>query len=168
MLVRAQTSGAENGIYVWNGAATPMTRALDASTFDELEQATTTVEEGTSAGTTYRQTAVNGTLGEAFTLNVPVVAVTQALGAELGVPLKARAGAPAEQRPDDRHPRVAPVGVALPRDGQQRVRESRAEVARWSVDSEDLLLGVDSETTALGLAAVDDELHRLHHFLGLA
>ncbi len=34
---------------------------------------------------------------------------------------------------------------------------SRAEVARWSVDGEDLLLGVDSETTAVGLAAVDDE-----------
>lgn len=63
VLVRAQTSGAENGIYVWNGAASAMTRALDASTFDELEQATTTVEEGTSAGVTYRQTTVNGTLG---------------------------------------------------------------------------------------------------------
>jgi len=61
--VRAQTAPAENGIYVWNGAATPMTRALDASTFPELEQAVTTVEEGTSAGATYRQSAVNGTLG---------------------------------------------------------------------------------------------------------
>lgn len=63
VLVRAQTAGAENGIYVWNGAATAMTRALDANTFAELEQATTTVEEGTGAGVTYRQTAVNGTLG---------------------------------------------------------------------------------------------------------
>lgn len=63
VLVRAQTAGAENGIYVWNGASTAMTRALDANTFDELEQATTTVEEGTGAGVTYRQTAVNGTLG---------------------------------------------------------------------------------------------------------
>lgn len=63
VLVRAQTAGADNGIYVWNGAASAMTRALDASTFDELEQAITTVEEGTSAGVTYRQTAVNGTLG---------------------------------------------------------------------------------------------------------
>jgi hypothetical protein len=40
-----------------------MTRALDASTFPDLEQAVTTVEEGTNAGTSYRQTAVNGTLG---------------------------------------------------------------------------------------------------------
>ena len=63
VLVRAQTAGAENGIYVWNGASTAMTRSLDCSTFDELEQATTTIEEGTSAGVTYRQTAANGTLG---------------------------------------------------------------------------------------------------------
>lgn len=63
VLVRAQTTASENGIYIWNGAAVAMTRALDASTFAELEQAVTTVEEGTNAGTSYRQTAVNGTLG---------------------------------------------------------------------------------------------------------
>lgn len=63
VLVRSQTAQAENGIYIWNGAAVPMTRAPDANTFAELEQATTTVEEGTSAGSTFRQTAVNGTLG---------------------------------------------------------------------------------------------------------
>jgi hypothetical protein len=63
VLVRSQTTGAENGIYVWNGAAVTMTRALDASTFDELEQAVVSVEEGSSVGSTFRQTAVNGTLG---------------------------------------------------------------------------------------------------------
>lgn len=63
VLVRAQTAGAENGIYVWNGASTAMTRSLDCSTFDELEQAVASIEEGTSAGTTYRQTTANGTLG---------------------------------------------------------------------------------------------------------
>lgn len=63
VLVRAQTSSAENGIYIWNGASVAMTRALDANTAAELEQATTTIEEGTSAGVTYRQTAVNFTLG---------------------------------------------------------------------------------------------------------
>lgn len=63
VLVRAQTSAPENGIYVWNGAASAMTRALDASTFAELEQAVTTVEEGTSAETSYRQDQVNGTIG---------------------------------------------------------------------------------------------------------
>lgn len=59
VLVRSQSTGSQNGIYIWNGAAVAMTRALDASTSDELEQAVVTVEEGTSAGTTYRQTAVN-------------------------------------------------------------------------------------------------------------
>lgn len=63
VLVRAQTTASENGIYLWNGAAVAMTRASDSSTSDELEQAVTTVEEGTSAGTTYRQTTVNFTLG---------------------------------------------------------------------------------------------------------
>lgn len=63
VLVRAQTAGAENGIYIWNGAAVAMTRALDMNVAAEVEQAVTTVEEGTSAGVTYRQTAVNVTLG---------------------------------------------------------------------------------------------------------
>lgn len=63
VLVRSQSTAAENGLYIWNGAAVAMTRAADASTFAELEQAVTTVEEGTSAGATFRQTAVNGTLG---------------------------------------------------------------------------------------------------------
>jgi hypothetical protein len=62
VLVRAQTLGEANGIYIWNGASTPMTRAADASTAAELEQAVTTIEEGTSAGATFRQTIVNLTL----------------------------------------------------------------------------------------------------------
>lgn len=63
VLVRNQSTQSQNGIYVWNGASTAMTRALDASTFAELEQAVVTVEEGTDAGTSFRQTQVNGTLG---------------------------------------------------------------------------------------------------------
>ena len=59
VLVKAQTVGAENGIYIWNGAAIAMTRSLDTSTSAELEQAVTTVEEGTSAGTSWRQSVVN-------------------------------------------------------------------------------------------------------------
>jgi len=62
-LLPAQTAPAENGIYVWNGAAVAATRALDANTAAELEQAVTTVEEGTSAGASFRQTAVNFALG---------------------------------------------------------------------------------------------------------
>ena len=63
VLVRAQTTGAENGIYIWNGAAIPMTRSLDSSTGVEIKQAITTVEEGTNAGVSYRQSVVNVTLG---------------------------------------------------------------------------------------------------------
>jgi hypothetical protein len=89
VLVRAQTSQPENGIYVWNGAAVPMTRALDASTADELEQATTTVEEGTSAGASFRQTTVGFTLGSgnvvftAFGTSAPAATETTAGIAEL-------------------------------------------------------------------------------------
>jgi hypothetical protein len=63
VLIKAQTVGAENGLYIWNGAAVAMTRSLDANSSDELEQAITTVEEGTSAGTSWRQSVVNFVLG---------------------------------------------------------------------------------------------------------
>lgn len=63
VLVRSQTTTTENGIYIWNGAATPLTRTLDASTYEELESAVVTVDEGTSAGATFRQSGVNGTIG---------------------------------------------------------------------------------------------------------
>lgn len=63
VLVKNQTTTSENGIYIWNGAASAMTRSNDCSTAAELEQATVTVEEGTSAGSTFRQTTVNFTLG---------------------------------------------------------------------------------------------------------
>lgn len=63
VLVRNQTTASENGIYIWNGSAVAMTRSADCSTFNELEQAVSSIEEGTDASTTWRQTAVNGTLG---------------------------------------------------------------------------------------------------------
>lgn len=59
----AQTTGSQNGIYVWNGAAVAATRSLDANTAAGLENATASVDEGTSAGTTKRQSLVNFTLG---------------------------------------------------------------------------------------------------------
>lgn len=62
VLVRNQSTQSQNGIYIWNGASVTMTRALDASTFAELEQACTTVEEGTDAAATFRQTQINGTI----------------------------------------------------------------------------------------------------------
>lgn len=63
VLVQAQTDTEDNGLYLWNGASSAMTRAADGSTAAELEQAVVTVEEGTSAGATYRQSSVNFTLG---------------------------------------------------------------------------------------------------------
>lgn len=62
VLLKNQTSVPENGVYIWNGAAVPLTRALDASTFEELESAVVTVDEGTNAGTSWRQTQVNGVI----------------------------------------------------------------------------------------------------------
>lgn len=52
VLLRAQTNGAENGIYVWNGASTPMTRAQDADTAAEVQGMAVRVTEGTSAADT--------------------------------------------------------------------------------------------------------------------
>jgi hypothetical protein len=61
-LARGQTTTSQNGLYVWNGAASPATRAADASTAAELNQAVTTVRQGTDAGVTYRQTQLVSTL----------------------------------------------------------------------------------------------------------
>lgn len=85
VLVRAQTTGSQNGVYVWNGASTPMTRSLDANTAKELEQATISVEEGTSAGATFRQTSVN------FTLDTGAVAWTS-FGTSAGAASETSAG----------------------------------------------------------------------------
>lgn len=63
ILLKNQTTQTENGIYIFNGSATPATRALDANTFSKLESAVVTVDEGTNAGSTWRQTQVNGTIG---------------------------------------------------------------------------------------------------------
>jgi hypothetical protein len=84
VLVRSQTTASQNGIYVWNGSAVAMTRSLDASTFAELEQAVTTVEEGTSAATSYRQDQVNGTIDtstvtwQTFGVSAPSASTTTA------------------------------------------------------------------------------------------
>jgi hypothetical protein len=64
VLLKDQTTTTQNGIYIWNGASTSLTRAVDADTFGELEGAVVDVEEGTAnAGTSWRQTAVNGVIG---------------------------------------------------------------------------------------------------------
>lgn len=85
VLVRSQTAPAENGIYIWNGSAVAMTRSADASTAAELEQAVTTIEDGTSADASYRQTAVD------FTLETDPVA-WQAFGTSVGAASESSAG----------------------------------------------------------------------------
>lgn len=98
VLVRSQSTTSENGIYVWNGASTAMTRSLDASTFAELEQAVTTVEEGTSAAVTYRQDQINGTIGSssiswvAFGTSAPAASESTAGIAELATQAETDAG----------------------------------------------------------------------------
>lgn len=64
LLLPNQTATEENGLFIFNGATSPLTRSPDASTANELEQAIVTVEEGsTYAGTTWRQNSVNFVLG---------------------------------------------------------------------------------------------------------
>lgn len=98
VLVRNQSTQSQNGIYVWNGTAVAMTRSLDASTFAELEQAIITVEEGTDAGTTWRQTQVNGTIDSSnviwtsFAAAAPAASETTAGVAELATQAEVDAG----------------------------------------------------------------------------
>lgn len=63
VLVNAQASSAENGIYVWNGASTPMMRAGDADSAAEISESTVRVEEGTYAGSAWVQSLTVTTLG---------------------------------------------------------------------------------------------------------
>ncbi len=48
ILVKDQSLSQQNGIYIWNGAASAMTRSLDANTWDELVGAFTFIETGTA------------------------------------------------------------------------------------------------------------------------
>jgi hypothetical protein len=97
-LAKDQTTGNQNGIYVWNGAAVAATRALDMDTAAEVEQAVTTVEEGTSAGATFRQTAVNVTLGTttltwtSFGTGAPAASETTAGIAEIATQAETNTG----------------------------------------------------------------------------
>lgn len=64
VLLKNQSAGAENGIWVWNGAAVAMSRALDANVASELVNAVVTISEGTAnADTVWRQDVINITLG---------------------------------------------------------------------------------------------------------
>jgi hypothetical protein len=69
-LADGQTTASEKGIYIWNGAAIPATRASDMNSSIEFNSAVVPVKSGTSAGTQWRQTAADpvvGTTAIAFT-----------------------------------------------------------------------------------------------------
>lgn len=54
VLVKAQTVTSENGIYLWNGATSPMTRAADADPAAELMGMVVQVQQGTNATAWWR------------------------------------------------------------------------------------------------------------------
>jgi len=61
ILVKSQSSGAENGIYIVAASGTP-TRASDADAVGELEQATVFVQEGTTLADTAWTCTTNGAI----------------------------------------------------------------------------------------------------------
>jgi hypothetical protein len=77
VLLKDQTNQAENGIYIFNGATTPLTRAPDASTASELINAVVLVDSGTAnAGTSWRQVNVISNLGTDNIVFQPFVTAT--------------------------------------------------------------------------------------------
>ncbi len=68
VLLKDQTTPAENGLYVWNGAAVPMTRATDAGAGQLTSGAAVFVSEGTAAADT----------GWTLTTNDPITVGTTA------------------------------------------------------------------------------------------
>lgn len=65
ILVKNQTTASENGIYIWNGSGSAMTRSTDADTWDELVGAYTFVSSGTANASSGWVTTIvaGGTLG---------------------------------------------------------------------------------------------------------
>ena len=65
VLLKDQTTAAQNGIYIWNGAAVAMTRAADMDTWQEVVSKVVVIEEGAlNADIPYISTVnTGGTLG---------------------------------------------------------------------------------------------------------
>ena len=65
VLVKDQLTPSQNGIYIWNGTGSAMTRSSDGDTWDELVGAVVYIEQGTvNGGTKWNATMVSGgTLG---------------------------------------------------------------------------------------------------------
>jgi phage-related tail fiber protein len=82
VLLKEQTAGAENGIYVWNGAAVAMTRATDADVSADVTAGMATyVAEGTANG----DKAFVLTTNDPIVLGTTVLAFTQFGGGSLPV-----------------------------------------------------------------------------------
>lgn len=62
-LLIGQTAPAENGLYVYNGAAVVATRSANMNLSSEFNNALVNISGGTASGITYRQTALSPTVG---------------------------------------------------------------------------------------------------------
>ena len=78
VFLMGQTAGAENGIYDWNGAATPMTRSTDADTSADVLGMVVPIEQGSNADTGWILTT------DAVTLNTTALSFTRIYGAAAG------------------------------------------------------------------------------------
>ena len=64
VLLKDQTVPSENGLYVWNGATSPLTRAMDAQAGADFNSAVVGINEGTvNGGSTWRQTQTGIAVG---------------------------------------------------------------------------------------------------------
>jgi hypothetical protein len=73
ILLKNQSAPAENGIYIWTGAAALLTRALDMDAWNEVPGAWVTVEEGTTLADTFWLSTANA----GGTLNTTAITWTQ-------------------------------------------------------------------------------------------
>jgi len=79
VLLKDQTTQSQNGIYVFNGSASPLTRATDFDTWAEIPGTTIPITEGTvNADTIYLSTANQG--GTIGTTAITFIAVGAAAG----------------------------------------------------------------------------------------
>lgn len=87
-VLAGQTTTSENGIYVYTGAATPATRALDLNSGTEANGANVFITQGTNADRQYQQTTDNvtvGTTAQTWTLVGPATGVAAASDTVAGV-----------------------------------------------------------------------------------
>lgn len=85
VLLTAQTTGSENGLYVFNGSSAAMTRAYDMQATADFKSAVVPIDEGTAnGGTAFRQTVVTVTVGTttpvfaSFATSVPAATTSTA------------------------------------------------------------------------------------------